>query len=926
MKLTLLFFAFCFSISSGFAQQSISGTLQDTANKKHLANAVVSVLGNKDSVLITFTRSDASGNFFIKQVPKGDYIVMVTHPQFGEYVDRITIKEGAAADLGKIYLTDKAVLMKEIIIKQQIAAIRQKGDTTEYIADSFKVHANATVEDLLKIMPGIQVDKDGKITSQGKTVEKVLVDGEEFFGDDPTIATKNLRADAIDKVQSFDKKSEQAEFTGIDDGQTTRTLNLKIKENRKNGYFGKLVAGIGPKGFFNNEGMINAFKGKRKIAAFGIMSNTGRTGLGWEDKSNYGGGNNFEFDEASGNMFSYSSWDNEGFDNEQFYGDGVPKSWTGGVHFSNKWLEDKRHLNLNYRYGKINTEAVGSTIEQTILPDTIYFQNNRGNKISSKYRNKIDGSYEVKLDSFSSIKITADASVSRNTSVSINDRDYLDIKGNMINSSLSTFLNTADTRTFNANIIYKKRFRKKGRTISVNLSEKMNETESNGIIGSNTDYFNAAGGLDSTLDIDQKKTRITNSNVFSTKISYTEPLHKNGFLEANYALTFNNSENKRSTFIKSANDKYDDVVDSLSNDYLFDITTNSGGLNYRYADKKYNVSIGTNVAQTTFKQNDLETLQKRNINYTNLFPRASFSYAFSQFKRISANYNGSTKQPSLDQIQPLRENSDPLNQQIGNPDLGQSFTHNASINFNDYKVLNNTYVWASIQYTTTDNAISNAQSYSRNGTRISRYINVNGNRSIRSYINYGTKIKKINTNIGFNGSIGLNKNVNVINDIKNVNDNNDYRFGISLNYIKEKKFDIGVNSNATYTTSKSSVNPDYVTNLWQQEYSLNTRIQLPWKFEVTSDVNFMLRQKTTAFDNNNNVIKWNASLGKKLFKGDVGMLNISAFDILDQNLGYSRYVSSNYVSEKVYNTIRRYFMLSLTYNFSKNGAKPASGF
>jgi hypothetical protein len=328
------------------------------------------------------------------------------------------------------------------------------------------------------------------------------------------------------------------------------------------------------------------------------------------------------------------------------------------------------------------------------------------------------------------------------------------------------------------------------------------------------------------------------------------------------------------------------------------------------------------VARTRFYQNDLETNLKRNLNYTNLFPRAAFSYAFTQYKRISFNYNGSTRQPTLEQIQPLRENSDPLNQQIGNPNLDQAFHHNFNLNFNTYKVLTNTFLWASISYNMTDNAISNSQRYSANGRRESQFINVDGNRNIRGNMNYHTKIKKLNLTTGFNSGFGLNKFVNVINDRKNINDNNDVRFGPSIGYQKEKKFELNLNANFTYTTSKSSLRPDVITDYWMYDYTAFTRVYLPLKFQVESDINFAFRERINASDRNNDVVKWNAAISKKLLRGDVGLIKLAAFDILDQNIGYSRFATANTVVEKNYNTLRRYFMLSFTWNFSKNGAKP----
>ncbi|MGN6617489.1 MAG: carboxypeptidase regulatory-like domain-containing protein, partial [Ilyomonas sp.] len=278
-KLTLLLFLIggCFAVSNA-QNASVKGIITDTTNKDHLTNTVISLLHANDSILYKFTRSDKDGKFQLNHLTAGKYVMLVTHNTFADYVDELNLSDTSHLDLGEIKMTLEANLLQEVIVRQRIAAVRMKGDTLEFNADSFKVREGASTEEMLRKLPGIQVDKDGKITAQGEKIEKVLVDGEEFFGDDPTLATRNIPADAIDKVQVFDKKSDQAEFTGIDDGQKTKTLNLKLKADKKKGYFGKIDIGAGPNDRWNNTAMFNRFRAKQKFSVYGIMSSTGKTG------------------------------------------------------------------------------------------------------------------------------------------------------------------------------------------------------------------------------------------------------------------------------------------------------------------------------------------------------------------------------------------------------------------------------------------------------------------------------------------------------------------------------------------------------------------------------------------------------------------------------------------------------------------------
>ena len=347
-KLLLCLFL-CFIAFASFSQtQTLKGSLKDTSENRNLANTVISVLNKKDSVLVKFTRADKSGNFKIEGLKEGSYILLITHPYMGDYFDNIEVKANEPADLGNVHLTPKSKLLSEVIVKSG-SPIKIKGDTLIYTADSFKVRPGANVEELLRRLPGITVDKSGQITAMGERVTKVLVDGEEFFGTDPGIATKNIRADAVQEVQVFDKKSDQAEFTGIDDGVKDKTINLKMKKMA--GYFGKVELGGGLKDKYDNSAMMNFFKNKRKLAGYGIMSNTGQTNLDWQDAQNYGGSDNMMsgMTDDGGMYISYGGGD------DNYWGgrNGIPRNWNAGVHFSDKFNDNKNSFNSGYKFSKV---------------------------------------------------------------------------------------------------------------------------------------------------------------------------------------------------------------------------------------------------------------------------------------------------------------------------------------------------------------------------------------------------------------------------------------------------------------------------------------------------------------------------------------------------------------------------------------------
>jgi hypothetical protein len=902
-------------------QATVKGKVTDTAEKKNLANSVIALLRASDSTLVKFTRSNKEGDFILPNLRAGSYLVLVTHPTFADYYVPANLKDTSTLDLAQVPMILRSQLLEQVVVSQKLGAIRIKKDTTEYIADSFKVAQNANVEELLKRLPGIQVDADGKIKTQGEEVQKVLVDGEEFFGDDPTMATQNIRADAVEKVQVFDKKSDQAAFTGIDDGQRTKTINLKLKEDKKNGYFGKVTLGGGLKDKFNNSAMINAFKGKRKFAAYGIMSNTGRTGLGWNERNAYGGGDmNMQIDEESGGMFFYSEGDDFGGWSGSYYGEGIPTSWSAGTHYSNKFDGDRHKINLNYRFNKLNTIGSGSTITEYILGDSSYFRDEFGSRYNQRIRNNVSGTYEVQLDSSSSLKLTANGTLSRNTSRTDGTTNTLTGKRALINSLLRTNTSKGESQSLNTTILYRKKFKRIGRTLSFNFDQRYSNSDADGFLKS----FNEAYGNDPKKDTtDQQKINNSTRSVFSGKISYTEPLSKTLTLEMNYSLGNNNSESERLTY-DEVNGKYEDLVDTLSTHFNVNILTNSGGFNLRYNKKTINFSVGGTVSNAAFRQEDLFQDTVRNYYYLNLFPRASFNWNFKPQSRVNIRYNGSTRQPTIDQLQPLKDNTDNFYQRIGNPNLKQEFRHNFGANFSDFKVLNNRHVYGYLDFTTIQNAISSSDTIDANFKRVSQPFNVTGNYNYSSYISMGFKLKKSDFNINFYANISGSNNNSYITDFngrrKIQNRANQSELGVGVNYHKDKKLDFNLSTDVGYNVSKSS----QVINYWSNTIRGSGTLHLPWKTQISTDINFNIRQKTEAFPDNRNVFLWNATLSKKLFKDETGLLSIEMRDVLNQNLGFSRDINESYIQQRTYETIRRFWMLSFTWNFSKNGKAPTN--
>lgn len=926
-KQIVLALALTFLIQFVSAQTaSLKGSVVDNTDNKNLQNTIISLMRAKDSVLVKFARADKAGNFSISNLKEGEYIVMITHPYLGDYFDKTQIKPDIVNDLGKINMIPKSKLLAEVIIKSG-SPIRIKGDTTVYTADSFKVREGANVEELLRRLPGIQVDKDGKITAMGEKVTKVLVDGEEFFGSDPGIATKNLRADIVKEVEVFDKKSDQAEFTGIDDGVKDKTINLKLKDDKKKGYFGKIEAGGGLKDKYDNSIMLNAFKGKRKIAGYGIMSNTGQTNLDWQDATNYGGGMEGMETGITDDGGMYVSINNSGEDNYGGGRRGIPRNWNGGFHYSNKFNNNKQSVNGGYKFSKVNAPGVTSTFSKTFLPDTSWSTNSVSNNYNSTVKHAFNFTMETTLDSSNTLKWTTRANenktLSRSNYYTESFADNLDSINNNRRSSNNNGTNDAITTT----LLWRHKFKKLSRTLSINADLNWNRSKNDGLLYSlYNEYENNAIVLRDTID--QQNIRNNEGKSITTKIAYTEPLLKDMYLEFSYAFSYNANSNERITNENDGSGKYINRIDSLSNNFEFNRLVNTTGLNFRVNKKKYTYSFGSSVAFSDFLQRNVTDNEKYDYNYTNFFPRASFTYKMKPSENIRFNYNGSTQAPTLEQLQPIRVNTDPLNVYIGNPALDQAFRHSFNINYSSWNALKERNFWGGLNFNMTQNAFTQFSTIGDGGRRIYQTVNTDGVYNLNLYSDYGFKIPDTKWRLGFGPNVNINRNVDFVRDpktnttVKNKTDTKGYGIRINVSQYEKDKYNFHIGPNFTWNKSNASVSSSANAEYWQISGWAGGNITLPKKFEIGSNMNYQMRKKDPRFPANNSYATWDANLIKRVMKNELEF-KISVFDILNQSRGYNRSFSSYSFTETYYNTLTRYWLFTVTWNISKNG-KPAS--
>jgi hypothetical protein len=915
---------------TAFAQTTVvKGVLMDTANKKPVANAVVSLLTPKDSVFHRFTRSGADGSFTIKNVTPGKYVLMVTQPLFADYVDDVTVP-GGMLDVKTISVTPKSKLLQEVIVKAG-GSMRIKGDTVSYTADSFKVSANANVEELLKKLPGIQVDRNGQIKAMGEVVEKVLVDGEEFFGDDPGMAVKNLRADAVKEVQVFDKKSDQAEFTGIDDGKKQKTINLKMKENKKTGYFGKaeLSGGLLDKidDRYNNNLMFNSFKGKRKLSAYVLQGNTGQDGLNFQDQQKFGGDDDMMgmmMDEDGGFNFNFT----RGSDEDPFIDtrNGYFENLNIGTHYSNKW-NDRVNLNLSPKFNRQQYSNIQNNISQLQFGDSAFNTTTAQTTYAYKRNFKNNLTYDTKLDSAGtrSLKITTKANFYNNRSTVSRVSDNRSKAGILNNASDQVTEASSDRFAFTNSILYRHKFKKDRRTLSLSLDLNLMNTDANSFLYANN-TLNLGGGITTTEIIDQKKDNDNLTKKISSKAVYTEPLTKKYSLELNYEFAFTKGESTNNTMSQTVpgSGKYDFLVDSLTNNFDQEISTNKAGFKISYKHKKIRYNFGTAAGFTQFDLQDLTNRLDYKRNFTNLFPSASFVYTPKANHSLNISYNGRTIQPSINQLQQLRNNNNPLAEYIGNPLLEQAFRHNVAINHSTYDFAKDLWTFKTLNFDMTSNAITNSVSIDPvTGKTITQPTNTNGNYALSSWIGAGKKLRKLaNIQAMANVFVNYSRSINFVNNVQNINNNFSALFTIGLQKNKEKKYDLALRNDFGYNINKATVSTRNKVTFTTNTVVCEAGIYHKKVWHLVTDVEYNYRQQTADFAANVNNTLWNARL-ERTFKKDEFTVFATIRDILRQNIGVDRSLTANGFNEVRNERLQQYWLVGLRWDFKNKTKKTA---
>jgi outer membrane receptor protein involved in Fe transport len=903
MKKILILFLLLANVSFG-QNMKISATLVDTNSQTPIRNAIGIAVRVKDSVLVGFQRSDKYGKINMT-LPYDTVQFTIKHPDFADFK---SIFLGSATnnelDLGQMGLPDKTSSIGEVVIYANRSPIYFRGDTMVFIADSFKVAQGAVVEDLLKKLPGIKVDKEGKITNQGKEINQVLVDGDEFFGSDPTIATKNLAAEGVETVEIYEKDAED----GSDD--KVQVLDLKLKDEAKKGYFGKtsIAGGLNQftptnYGFYEGEALFNVYNNKQKLGFFALTSNTPKTALNGRDLYKFGvsQGGGWNFDDSD----DMSMQGNNGLSEDE----GVPSTIKAGMFIEQK-LWKGGEARLNYTFSKFDVNSKKTTFSQYNLTDTTYFTDETDNATQSYIQNAVSLKFNQKIDSLSDIEIEPKLTLNKTTTGTNNLMGFID--GNNLLSRTTSILNDVESNglEFNTAVRYTRKFKKKNRVLKARYNLGFNDDNSA------TDFetigmFTATPSLADTLFQNRKS---TNNNISHTGyVNFVEPISKKWKLEFDYEFYSNDKAQQKLTYT----DQAATIDSSFSNRFETTRLQQKFGVFGIYEFKKIRFSLGTRVRTVSIDNMNVFTNTLTPQSLTNLLPRATFLIKFSNSSRINIRYNTGSSLPSINDLQPVPDNSNPNYVKLGNPDLKPNYSHTISINQNMWKGLSGFYTYSGLWLNLNQNDFSSSTTYDNFGRAVSQTVNVDNNFNSSLWGGMGfpiPKAKNLRGDFGINA--GYSNTQSFVDSLKNIAKTTSAGFNLSLEFEKDSlSLRIGYDMNASIPkNSLATFNTNPFTN-----YTIDGSIRwiIPGKSKITirTDADYTISTGRTSGYNLNYVV-WNASIERAFTKNNNLRFAIEANDILNQNISNNRYVQGNIITDQNVTLIRRYFMARLTYRFN----------
>ncbi|RYG21179.1 MAG: hypothetical protein EOO07_03275, partial [Chitinophagaceae bacterium] len=912
---------------------SLKGKAIDEKTKKPVEFVSFAVKNVKDSTVTAMGATTTEGVFTAKALPYGQYKFYMALIGYKPILKLFEVTaEKTAIDLGDISMEESAITLNSVLIKGDLLPMIIKKDTIEFNADAFKAQADASLEDALKTMPGMEVDKDGGIMFNGKKIDRVLVDGKDFFGNDPKTATQNLPKDIIKKIQVIEKKTEDAIFKGVDDGKRENVINVVLKDDKKRGVFGNMAAGKAGGSLYDASININRFNNKRQFSIISMANNINRTSFSYNDLSDFLGGDIFGSGMVSSVMVDGSGNVSVGIGSDDISfggggGGGINDNKGIGVNFNDEWGKNPKFptkISANYmgnrNYGI--RESLSSRLN--LLGTDSYFNDRDNDATTTTMRHRINVRLDLPIDSMNKLQISPNfgfsGSDTENASVF---SSYTEGNKQLINKGNSLTSNDSKSPGFGARVLYNRRFAKKGRSFSMTANGNFSNSALDGLNLSNITINNTNGAPSNTL-LNQLIDQAGDVNNYGFSTEFAESLSKKINVSVNYGYSKREDVIERIVYdYNLGTTRYDLLNNDLSRNLRNFNESNSVGLRFNYRpNDKFNVTLNSTQRYVALEGRNIMNNRSVTSDYVLFEPNFYLSYKINKVSSFSANGSRYNNTPAVSQLQPLTDNSNPLQITTGNPNLIPSADNYFSFSYNRFNPTSASSINASVNFNNSENRIINNSTLDpKTGIQTTFYDNINGNYNFGARLGGSFKIKSLSLTFNPNVNVSASKSISFLN--KAIVSSNSISYGISTNVNYAIGSDLQFSNRISYNLRE--VNYNY-NNLATQNFTsvynnLSLNVALPYDLRFVLTSNMVFNANVALGANNNSIHTANVSMEKMFLKKSLSLKG-SVSDVFNNSRNASRFASDTYILESVNLGMRRYFLMSLTYRIKKFGAKP----
>ncbi len=893
------------STTTVFAQQStLTGNLLDEEGNP-LIYATAVLLNPSDSTMAYYGISDGDGTFILKNIKKGSYILQTGFMGFESYFQRIDYPLPNGNDLGPIVMLPKVQTLDEFQVSANRIPILIKNDTVEYISSAFKTKTGANAEELLKKLPGVEVDRAGNIKAQGEDVQRVLVDGKEFFSNDPTVATKNLPANSIDKVQVYNKKSDETELSGIEDGSYSKTINMILKEGKKSAYFGDVTAGYGTDDHYQAGAKLFRFTKKNQFAALGMINNINKSGFSFQDYLDFQGGLQSLMTGGGGSAHISLDDDNSLPVNFGQSVNGLVNTGAAGLNFTHEARLNNR-FNISYLGNGSNKKLLESSYSTNYTENGEFNQDKEIDQDTKNRIHRLNYTWRNRIDSTQSLNMFGGANLSNGSS---NKTSFTESFANDVLMNNLYNVSSDESKGFSAysRATYLKTG--KGSMKLFKLNANISYTQSL----SEAQWENIKEFLATSEQVIDNRFQDDESSTLNYAATSSATFKLNSLLYLVPSITA--SATDESLLRTHSLGTIGDVVSELSPDFNRKEMNITGGLSLKRNTQKTQIDFTARIASTTLK-NSLDGTSLRNESFTYFLPGMSWQYAYSTGKRLSLNYNSSLNAPSARQLLPIVNTTNALQLYMGNNDLKPEYRHNARFSWLMFDQFSSTSIFASANATYTRDKIIFARTIHDNLSQQIDLINGNEDYRVGGNLDFTTPIRKLGIDLNLRFSESWNRGQSYVNGTENINTNFSHTLSIYLNNRKKEKWDLMVGGKIQITDAKYSIqeslNNRYVNMSGYSDLSWTPNDK--WYISFSADIT---RYSEESFGEAINIPILRAEISHYFLKSKRGTLTLAAYDLLDKNKGLERISEMNYLMERQTNVLGRYAMLTFKYRLNK---------